>query len=293
MSQFIEVLIGGVLSGTMYSLVAIGFVLIFKASGVFNYAQGAMLLFSALLFVTMVDKGLPFYIALPGTIAVIMIGAIAIERVVLRPLANSSAMTLFMATLGLSYVVEGLAQGTMGTQTHALDLGIEDIPIFFGDVLISQFDLYAAGVAVILVTLLALFFNKTRLGISLRAVADDTGAAQSLGINLNFIWQVTWAVSTIAGLVAGMAWGARQGVSFSLSLVILKALPVLIIGGFTSIGGAIIAGILVGAAEALATTYLGPLLGGGIDAWFAYALALVFLLYRPAGLFGQSKIERV
>lgn len=293
MSQVLEVLIGGVLSGTMYSLVAIGFVLIFKASGVFNYAQGAMLLFSALFFVTMVDKGLPFFVALPITIAVIVMGAIAIERVVLRPLANSSAMTLFMATLGLSYVVEGLAQGTMGTQTHALNLGIEDVPIFLGDILISQFDLYAAGVALVLVTLLALFFNKTRLGVSLRAVADDTGAAQSLGINLNFIWQVTWAVSTIAGLVAGMAWGARQGVSFSLSLVILKALPVLIIGGFTSIGGAIIAGILVGAAEALATTYIGPFLGGGIDSWFAYGLALVFLLYRPAGLFGQSKIERV
>ena len=293
MSQFIEVLIGGVLAGSMYSLVAIGFVLIFKASGVFNYAQGAMLLFSALFLVTMIDQGLPFYIALPVTIVVIVLGAIAIERVVLRPLANSSAMTLFMATLGLSYVVEGLAQGTMGTRTHSLNLGIEDIPIFIGDVLISQFDLYAAGVALVLVTVLALFFNKTRLGISLRAVADDTGAAQSLGIDLNFIWKVTWAVSTIAGLVAGMAWGARQGVSFSLSLVILKALPVLIIGGFTSIGGAIIAGILVGAAEALATTYIGPLLGGGIDSWFAFALALVFLLFRPAGLFGQSTIERV
>lgn len=293
MSQVLEVLIGGVLAGTMYSLVAIGFVLIFKASGVFNYAQGAMLLFSALFLVTMLDKGLPFIVALPVTIAVIVVGAIVIERVVLRPLSSSSAMTLFMATLGLSYVVEGLAQGLMGTQTHALDLGIDDIPIFVGDILISQFDLYAAGVAIFLVTLLALFFNKTRLGISLRAVADDTGAAQSLGINLNFIWRVTWAVSTVAGLVAGMAWGARQGVSFSLSLVILKALPVLIIGGFTSIGGAIIAGILVGATEALAGTYIGPFLGGGIESWFAYVLALAFLLFRPAGLFGETAIERV
>ena len=293
MSQVLEVLIGGVLAGTMYSLVAIGFVLIFKASGVFNYAQGAMLLFSALFLVTMLGKGLPFIVALPVTIAVIVVGAIVIERVVLRPLSSSSAMTLFMATLGLSYVVEGLAQGLMGTQTHALDLGIDDIPIFVGDILISQFDLYAAGIAIFLVTLLALFFNKTRLGISLRAVADDTGAAQSLGINLNFIWRVTWAVSTVAGLVAGMAWGARQGVSFSLSLVILKALPVLIIGGFTSIGGAIIAGILVGATEALAGTYIGPFLGGGIESWFAYVLALVFLLFRPAGLFGETAIERV
>lgn len=293
MSLALEVLIGGVLAGTMYSLVAIGFVLIFKASGVFNYAQGAMLLFSALFLVTMLEQGLPFIAAFLVTIVVTVIGAIAIERVVLRPLSNASAMTLFMATLGLSYVVEGLAQGLMGTQTRSLDVGIEDIPIFIDDILISQFDLYAAGVAVVLVTVLALFFNKTRLGISLRAVADDTGAAQSLGINLNRIWQVTWAVSSIAGLVAGMAWGARQGVSFSLSLVILKALPVLIIGGFTSIGGAIIAGILVGAAEALAGTYLGPYLGGGIETWFAYFLALGFLLVRPAGLFGDIKVERV
>lgn len=293
MSQLLEVLIGGLLAGAMYSLVAIGFVLIFKASGVFNFAQGAMLLFAALFLVTMLDKGLHFIAALAITIIVIVIGSVAVERVVLRPLANSSAMTLFMATLGLSYVIEGVAQGTMGTQTRSLNLGIEDIPIFIGDILISQFDLYAAGIALFLVAFLALFFNSTRLGISLRAVADDTGAAQSVGINLNFIWQVTWAVSAIVALIAGMAWGARQGVSFSLSLVILKALPVLIIGGLTSIGGAILAGLLVGAAEALAGTYIGPILGGGIESWFAYLLALGFLLYRPTGLFGDAEIERV
>jgi branched-chain amino acid transport system permease protein len=286
-------LIGGVLAGMLYSLSAIGFVLIFKASGVFNYAQGAMVLFSALLLATMLDKGLPFVVALAITLVLIVIGAIAIERVVLRPLANSSPTTLFMATLGLSYVIEGLAQGIMGTQTHALNLGIDDVPIFAGNILISQFDLYVAVFALILVTLLAVFFSKTRLGISLRAVADDTGAAQSVGINLNFIWRVTWAVSAVAGLFAGMAWGARQGVSFSLSLVILKALPVIIIGGFTSIGGAIIAGILVGAGEALAETYLGPYLGGGIQSWFAYVLAVLFLLFLPAGLFGDAEIERV
>lgn len=293
MAHALETLIGGVLAGMMYSLVAIGFVLIFKASRIFNYAQGSMVLFSALFLVTMLDSGLPFIVAILITLVVIIIGAIVIERVVLRPLANSSATTLFMATLGLSYVIEGLAQGVMGTQTHALNLGIDDDPIFLGDILISQFDLFAAIFALFLVTVLAVFFNKTRLGISLRAVADDTGAAQSLGINLNLIWQVTWAVSAVAGLVAGMAWGARQGVSFSLSLVMLKALPVLILGGFTSIGGVIIAGVLVGAGEALADIYIGPFLGGGIGSWFAYFIALPFLLFRPTGLFGDAEIERV
>ncbi|HVY98383.1 MAG TPA: branched-chain amino acid ABC transporter permease [Dongiaceae bacterium] len=293
MSHALEVLIGGLLAGMMYSLVAIGFVLIFKASRIFNYAQGAMVLFSALFLVTMLDSGLPFIVAILITLVVIIAGAIAIERVVLRPLANSSATTLFMATLGLSYVIEGLAQGIMGTETHALDLGIDDDPIFIGDILISQFDLIAAIFALFLVTVLAVFFNKTRLGISLRAVADDTAAAQSLGINLNLIWQVTWAVSAVAGLVAGMAWGSRQGVSFSLSMVMLKALPVLILGGFTSIGGVIVAGVLVGAGEALAEAYVGPLIGGGIGSWFAYVIALVFLLFRPTGLFGDAEIERV
>ena len=293
MNFFLETLIGGLLAGTMYSLVAIGFVLIYKASGVFNFAQGAMLLFAALTFVSLHEQGVPFVLALALTLVVMIIGALLIERLVLRPLVNRSQITLFMATLGLSFIVEGLAQGLMGAQVRALDLGIEDIPLFVGEVMISQFDLVAAAVAAVLVALLALLFNRTRIGIALRAVADDTRAALSIGINLNRIWQIVWAVAGMVGLVAGLLWGARQGVQFSLTLVVLKALPVLIIGGFTSIGGAIVGGLIVGAAENLAEAYIGPLIGGGITPWFAYFLALVFLYIRPAGLFGDRAIERV
>lgn len=293
MSMFIETLIGGLLAGTMYSLVAIGFVLIYKASGVFNYAQGSLLLFAALTFVTLTDQGVPALGAIVITIALLILTAIAIEKLLLRPLTNRSPMTLFMATLGLSYVVEGVAQGIMGSQVRALDLGIEDLPIFVGDIMISQFDLIAAGVALAIVVILSLLFNRTRIGIQLRGVADDTRAALSLGIDINRIWQIVWAVAGLVGLVAGLLWGARQGVQFSLSLVVLKALPVLIIGGFTSIPGAIVGGLIVGAGESLAETYIGPFLGGGITPWFAYALALVFLFIRPAGLFGERQIERV
>ncbi|MCZ7486093.1 branched-chain amino acid ABC transporter permease [Rhizobium rhizogenes] len=293
MSMFLETLIGGLLAGTMYSLVAIGFVLIYKASGVFNYAQGSIILFGALTFVTLTENGVPAYGAIAITIALLIATAVAIEKLLLRPLTNRSPMTLFMATLGLSYVVEGVAQGIMGSQVRALNLGIEDLPIFVGDILISQFDLMAAGVALALVVVLSLLFNKTRIGIQLRSVADDTRAALSLGIDINRIWQIVWAVAGLVGLVAGLLWGARQGVQFSLSLVVLKALPVLIIGGFTSIPGAIVGGLIVGAGESLAETYIGPFLGGGITPWFAYALALVFLFIRPAGLFGERSIERV
>lgn len=293
MSMFLETLIGGLLSGTMYSLVAIGFVLIYKASGVFNYAQGSLLLFAALTFVTLTENGVPAYAAIAITVALLIATAIAIEKLLLRPLTNRSPMTLFMATLGLSYVVEGVAQGIMGSQVRALNLGIEDLPIFVGDILISQFDLVAAGVALALVVVLSLLFNRTRIGIQLRGVADNTRAALSLGIDINRIWQIVWAVAGLVGLVAGLLWGARQGVQFSLSLVVLKALPVLIIGGFTSIPGAIVGGLIVGAGESLAETYIGPFLGGGITPWFAYALALVFLFIRPAGLFGERSIERV
>ncbi|MGY1487985.1 branched-chain amino acid ABC transporter permease [Methylobacillus pratensis] len=293
MMLFLETLIGGLLAGTMYSLVAIGFVLIYKASGVFNFAQGSILLFSALFFVTVYEAGVPFALALLATLAMLVVSSVLIERVVLRPLTNRSPMTLFMATLGLSYVVEGLAQGAMGANVHELDLGIDDVPVFVGDLLISKFDLVAAITAVLLVSLLALLFNKTRIGISLRAVADDTRAALSVGINLNRIWQIVWTVAGITGLVAGMLWGARQGVQFALSLVVLKALPVLIIGGFTSIGGAIAGGLIVGAAENLAEAYIGPHIGGGITGWFAYFLALAFLFVRPAGIFGERAIERV
>jgi branched-chain amino acid transport system permease protein len=293
MSMFLETLIGGLLAGTMYSLVAIGFVLIYKASGVFNYAQGSILLFGALTFVSLTGQGVPAPVAIAITIALLVLMAIAIEKLLLRPLTNRSPMTLFMATLGLSYLVEAVAQGIMGSQVRALDLGIDDLPIFVGDIMISQFDLIAAGVALALGIGLSLLFNRTRIGIQLRGVADDTRAALSLGIDINRIWQIVWAAAAIVGLVAGLLWGARQGVQFSLSLVVLKALPVLIIGGFTSIAGAIVGGLVVGAGESLAETYLGPFLGGGITPWFAYALALVFLFIRPAGLFGERQIERV
>jgi branched-chain amino acid transport system permease protein len=293
MNQFLETLIGGLLAGTMYSLVAIGFVLIYKASGVFNYAQGALLLFAALTFASLTDYGAPVVVALAGSIALLIATAVAIERLLLRPLANRSPMTLFMATLGLAYIVEGTAQGVMGSQIRALNLGLEDGPIFLGDILISQFDLIAAAVALTLVGVLSLLFDRTRIGIALRAVADDTRAALSIGVDINHIWRIVWAVAGLVGLVAGLLWGARQGVQFSLSLVVLKALPVLIIGGFTSITGSIVGGLIVGAGESLAETYLGPFIGGGITPWFAYALALAFLFIWPAGLFGERQIERV
>ena len=277
----------------MYSLVAIGFVLIYKASGVFNFAQGAMLLFAALTFVSLQELGAPFALALLLTVLAMGVAALIIERAVLRPLVARSQITLFMATLGLSFIIEGLAQGLMGAEVRALDLGIDDVPVMFGDVMVSQFDLVAAATAAVLVGALALLFNKTRIGVSLRAVADDTRAALSIGIDLNRIWQIVWAVAGVVGLVAGLLWGARQGVQFSLSLVVLKALPVLIIGGFTSIGGAIVGGLIVGAAENLAEVYVGAHIGGGITPWFAYFLALAFLYIRPAGLFGERAIERV
>jgi branched-chain amino acid transport system permease protein len=293
LTLFIETLLGGLLAGTMYSLVAIGFVLIFKASGVFNYSQGSLLLFSALTLVTFIEMGLSFWSAVLITLVVIVLLSILIERIVLRPLASRNVMTLFMATLGLSYVIEGAAQGLMGAEVRLLDIGIDDNAMFVGEILISQFDLVVACLAMILVVILAIMFSKTRIGISLRAVADDAGAAQSIGININRIWQIVWAVAAVVGLISGMVWGARQGVAFSLSLVVLKALPVLIVGGFTSITGAIVGGILIGASEALAETYLGPMVGGGITPWFAYFVALAFLFIRPVGLFGEYKVERV
>jgi len=293
LTLFIETLLGGLLAGTMYSLVAIGFVLIFKASGVFNYSQGSLLLFSALTLVTFIEMGLSFWSAVSITLVVIVLLSILIERIVLRPLASRNVMTLFMATLGLSYVIEGAAQGLMGAEVRLLDIGIDDNAMFLGDILISQFDLIVACLAMILVVILVILFSKTRIGISLRAVADDAAAAQSIGININRIWQIVWAVAAVVGLISGMVWGARQGVAFSLSLVVLKALPVLIIGGFTSITGAIVGGILIGASEALAETYVGPMVGGGITPWFAYVVALAFLFIRPVGLFGEYKVERV
>ncbi len=293
MDFFLEVLAGGLLAGLMYSLVAIGFVLIYKASGVFNFAQGAMVLFAALTFVSLLERGVPFWVSFTITLLAMVALAWGIERVVLRPLVNKPPITLFMATLGLSYIIEGLAQFLWGAQVHGLELGISDEPLEVGGLLLSQFDLFAAATAGVLVLLLSLLFNKTRMGISLRAVADDQLAALSVGIKLQRIWMIVWAVAGFVGLVAGLLWGARLGVQFSLSLVVLKALPVLIIGGFTSIDGAIIGGLIIGASEKLAEVYLGPLIGGGIENWFPYVLALLFLLVRPAGIFGERAIERV
>jgi branched-chain amino acid transport system permease protein len=290
---FIEVLTGGLLSGVMYSLVAIGFVLIYKTSGVLNFAQGAMLLFAALTFVSLVERGMPFALALALTFGIMVLLGMAVERTVLRPLVNKPPITLFMATLGLSYVIEGAAQLLWGTQVHALDLGIEDIPFEVHGVFVSQFDLFAAGSAALMVTALTLFFRYTRVGLSFRAVADDQFAALAVGLRLPRIWATVWAAAGLVALVAGLLWGARSGVQFSLSLVVLKALPVLVLGGFDSIAGAIIGGLIIGASEKLAEVYIGEYFGGGIEGWFAYVLALVFLLIRPSGLFGQKLVERV
>ncbi|AFO50659.1 MULTISPECIES: branched-chain amino acid ABC transporter permease [Pseudomonas] len=293
MAFFFEVLIGGLLAGVMYSLVAIGFVLIYKASGVFNFAQGAMVLFAALTFVSLLQRGVPFWLSFLVTLATMIALALLIERAVLRPLVGRSPITLFMATLGLAYIIEGAAQALWGAQVHGLELAISDAPLELGGLLLSQFDLFAAATAAALVVLLSLLFNRTRIGLALRAVADDPRAAMSVGIRLPRVWAVVWAVAGFVGLVAGLLWGARLGVQFSLSLVVLKALPVLIIGGFTSISGAIVGGLIIGASEKLAEVYLGPLIGGGIENWFPYVLALLFLLVRPAGLFGERAIERV
>lgn len=293
MSFFLEVLTGGLLAGVMYSLVAIGFVLIYKASGVFNFAQGSMVLFAALTFVSLVERGVPFWGAFVLTSLTMAVLAWLIEWLVLRPLVNRSPITLFMATLGLSYIVEGLAQAVWGPQVHALEIGINDEPYEVFGILLSQFDLFAAAIAGGLVALLGVLFNKTRIGIALRAVADDQLAALAVGIHLQRLWLIVWAVAGFVGLVAGMLWGARVGVQFSLSLIVLKALPVLIIGGFTSIEGAIVGGLIVGASEKLAEVFIGPLIGGGIENWFPYVLAMLFLLFRPYGLFGDKAIERV
>jgi len=297
MQFFFEVLIGGLLAGIMYSLVALGFVLIFKASGVFNFAQGAMVFFAALTFVGIMEMGVPFWLALILTAGVMVLLAIAIERVVLRPLVNQPPITLFMATIGLSFFIEGIAQWTWGAAVRGLDIGIQDEPIKLimetSGMNISKFDLAAAGIAAVLVAGLAIFFNRTRIGRALRAVADDHQAALAVGIPLQQIWAIVWTVAGFVALVAGLLWGARNGVQFALTFVALKALPVLILGGFESVPGAIVGGLIVGASEKLAEVYLGPYVGGGIESWFPYVLALLFLLVRPEGLFGEKHIDRV
>jgi branched-chain amino acid transport system permease protein len=293
MAFFFEVLIGGLLAGIMYTMVALGFVLIYKASGVFNFAQGAMVLFAALTFVTLSEHGLAFPWALAASVAVMLGLAVTIERVVLRPLVNAAPMALFLATLGLAFVLEGFAQLIYGTQVHGLELGISDAPIRSLPIEVSKLDLFAAGVAAALVAALGLLFQTTRAGIGLRAVADDPVAAVAVGLDLRRLWAIAWGGAGTVALVAGLLWGARVGVQFSLSLVVLKALPVLIIGGFSSIGGVIAGGLIVGASEKLAEVYVGSHIGGGIETWFPYVLAVGFLMARPTGLFGERLVERV
>src|SRR6516165_7879627 len=297
MQFFFEVLIGGLLSGIMYSLVALGFVLIYKASGVFNFAQGSLVFFAALTFVGLQEHGFNFWLALAATLGVMILIGLATERVVLRPLVNQPQITLFMATIGLSFVLEGVAQILWGANVRGLDIGIQDEPIqWISDttgINVSKFDLFAAGIAGALVVSLAIFFNRTRIGRALRAVADDHQAALAVGIPLQQIWGIVWAVAGFVALVAGLLWGARNGVQYALTFVALKALPVLILGGFESIPGAIVGGLIVGASEKLAEVYIGPKVGGGIEGWFPYVLALLFLLVRPEGLFGEKRIDRV
>ena len=292
-SFFIEVLVGGLLSGVMYSLVAIGFVLIYKTSGVLNFAQGPLLLFAALTYVSLVERGVPAPLSLVIVFATMALIGIAIERSVLRPLANRSPITLFMATLGLAYVVEGGAQLLWGGQVHGLDIGVSDTPFDVYGVFVSKFDLFAAAVAAVMVALLIAFFQYTRIGLSFRAAASDSYAAGAIGLRLPAILATAWIAAGFTALVGGLLWGARLGVQFSLSLVVLKALPVLVLGGFDSILGAIVGGLIVGATEKLAEVYVGPFFGGGIEIWFAYVVALAFLLVRPAGLFGRVLVERV
>ncbi|MDH5676127.1 MAG: branched-chain amino acid ABC transporter permease [Myxococcales bacterium] len=303
---FVEVLIGGLLTGVMYALVALGFVLVFKASGIFNFAQGAMVLFAALTYVGLLELGTGAVLAFVLTALVMVLLAVAVERVVLRPLVNQEPIILFMATIGIYYVLDGFGQMLWGSDIKALDLGIASDPMTFlarpdapeGDpwkygIMVNRFDLTAAAVAAVLVLALALFFQKTRIGRALRAVADDHQAAQSVGIGLPAIWVIVWSVAGLVALVSGLAWGSKLGVQFTLALITLKALPVLILGGFTSVPGAIVGGLIVGAGEKLAEVFIGPLVGGAIEDWFAYMLAMLVLLVRPQGLFGERIIERI
>jgi branched-chain amino acid transport system permease protein len=289
----IEVLLGGIASGLMYSLVALGFVLIFKASGVFNFAQGALVLFSALTLVGLMERGAPVWLAIGLTMLVMVVLAFAIERVVLRPLVNQEAIILFMATIGLNFFLEGFGEMAWGANVKKLDIGIPDTSFVVRGVLVNRLELTAAITAAVLVTILAVFFQRTRIGRALRAVADDHAAAMSVGIPLKTIWVIVWSVSGLVALAAGVMWGAKSGVQFSLSLIALKALPVLILGGFTSVPGAIVGGLIIGVGEKMGEVYWGPLVGGAIENWFAYVVAMAFLVFRPQGLFGEKIIERV
>ncbi len=299
----LETLIGGMLSGVMYSLVAIGFVLVYKSSGVFNFAQGTMLLFAALTFVSMTERQVNFWLAFAITTIVMVIIGIIIERTVMRPLANQDLLALFMATVGLNYFLEGLAQGTWDSAVHGLDLGIPSDPIFLSDyfpdnpwmdILVSKFDGFAAATALVLVLGLYLFFQYTRTGLSLRAVSDDHMAAQAVGIPLSRIWAIVWAVTGVITFIVGLIWADRLSISFTLTWAVLKGLPVILIGGLTSIPGCIVGGLIIGASEKLGEIYFAGLFGGqGIEHWWAYLTALIFILIRPTGIFGERDIERI
>ena len=309
MGPVLETLIGGLMVGMLYSLIALGFVLIYKASGVFNFAQGAMVLFAALAMarfaewiprLTGIDNKIVYNtLAFLGAALVMVAFAWVVQKLVLGKLVNQEGITLLMATLGITYFLEGAGQTLFGNDIYKIDIGLPKEPLFLfektfdGGILVNQEDLAAALIAAVLVTLLALFFRKTSTGRALRAGADDHAAAQSIGIPLDTIWVIVWSLAGVVALVAGVIWGSKLGVQFSLSLIALKALPVVILGGLTSIPGAIIGGLLIGAGEKLSEIYIGPYLGGGIEIWFAYVLALVFLLVRPQGLFGEKVIDRV
>ena len=309
MAFFLETLLGGLMAGMLYSLVALGFVLIYKASGVFNFSQGAMVLFAALAMARFAEW-IPAWTGLNNPVlatlgAFVVAGVLMfmvawlIERLVLRHLVNQEGTTLLMATLGISYFLDGIGQTLFGSDIYKIDIGMPKEPImafdnvFEGGILINKEDLYAALIAALLVGMLSLFFQKTATGRALRAVADDHQAAQSIGIPLNRIWVIVWCVAGVVALVAGMIWGSKLGVQFSLTTVALRALPVVILGGLTSVPGAIIGGLIIGVGEKLSEVFLGPYVGGGIEIWFAYVLALIFLLFRPQGLFGEKIIDRV
>lgn len=309
MGFFLETMFGGLMAGMLYSLVALGFVLIFKASGVFNFAQGAMVLFAALSmarFSEWIPQWLGFdnlvlanILAFAVSVALMIVVAWLIERLALSKLVNQDGITLLMATLGVSYFMDGAGQLLFGSATYKIDVGMPKEPMivlekmFEGGLLLSKEDLYAAAAAAALVTLLSLFFQKTKTGRALRAVADDHQAAQSIGIALSRIWIIVWSMGGIVALVAGIIWGSKLGVQFSISLVALKAFPVVILGGLTSVPGAVLGGLIIGVGEKLSEIYIGPMMGGGIENWFAYVLALAFLLVRPQGLFGDKIIDRV
>lgn len=290
----------GFVAGVLYALIALGFVLIYKASGVFNFAQGIMVVFAGLTLVGLYEKGVPAILAVLLTLLVMLVLAFAVQRLVLRPLVNQPDIILFMATFGLTYILIGLGELVFGgdpknmiTSALYLPQGAIDANILGGVVTFQRLDIAAAVIAGALIAGLAFFFQSTRIGRALRAVADSHKAALSVGISLDQIWVIVWFAAGIVALVTGILWGARSNVSFALEIIALKALPVLILGGFTSVPGAIVGGLIVGIGEKLGEFYWGPLFGGGIESWFAYVIALIFLLFRPHGLFGEKIIERI